>query len=239
MRRYKAVTRGISLLAVLAAVGFVWYTTTATSRPSPGNDANVPTVTSPADAAGLVGPDGAFMPSAFVGALTTAPELPRQGYKRELFPHWLDDDNNGCNTRYEVLASQSLVPTDCRRINGSWRSYLDGYTTTDHRELDVDHTVALAEAWDSGARDWEPARRQAFANDMATPGALRAVTASENRRKSDLDPADYQPASSAAWCQFATDWMWVKYRWSLTVDAREAQALTTMTRDCPRMRPGA
>lgn len=78
----------------------------------------------------------------------------------------------------------------CDIVTGDWSSYLDGYSTTSPAELDVDHTVALAEAWDSGAWAWDTPRRQAFANDLDTPGALRAVSAAENQRKSDRGHQD-------------------------------------------------
>lgn len=54
----------------------------------------------------------------------------------------------------------------CDIVTGDWSSYLDGYSTTSPAELEVDHTVALAEAWDSGAWAWD------------TRGARRSPTTS-------------------------------------------------------------
>jgi hypothetical protein len=121
-----------------------------------------------------------------------APEGSDAGYDRDLFDHWTDADSDGCDARCEVLEQE-------RRIDlpglpgGGWLSTYDGYTTPDAGELDVDHVVALGEAWRSGGATWDGARREAFANDLDDPGALIAVTASANRSKGDRDPASWQP----------------------------------------------
>lgn len=168
--------------------------------------------------------------------LTVEPEAPRGGYDRDLFEHWVDADGDGCDTRQEVLERDSLVPVtvsaSCDILAGDWLSYLDGYSTPDPGELHVDHTVALAEAWDSGAWAWDATRRQAFANDLDTPGALRAVSATENQRKSDRDPADYQPVNAAANCEFARSWVMVKQHWELSVDPVEEGALLDLLAAC-------
>jgi hypothetical protein len=64
-------------------------------------------------------------------------------------------------------------------------------STTNASGFDVDHFVPLAEAWDSGAANWDSATRQAFANDLDFSMSLIAVTASSNRSKSDRDPAEW------------------------------------------------
>jgi hypothetical protein len=97
--------------------------------------------------------------------------------------------------------------------------------TTDPSELEIDHVVALAEAWDSGAYVWSPQRREAFANDLGVAWALAAVTSESNQAKSDRDPADWMPSLPEAGCTFITDWVAVKVRWSLAVDRAEQRAL--------------
>ncbi len=108
---------------------------------------------------------------------------------------------NRCDTRCEVLLREFRRDLDDLPVGG-WLSVYDGVRTAESSELDVDHTVALAEAWISGADRWDDARRRDFANDL-TPGALRAVTASVNRSKSDRDPAEWQPPDRSSWCTFA------------------------------------
>lgn len=176
-------------------------------------------------------------PGALLDGLVVAPEGPDAGYDRALFPHWVDADVDGCDTRADVLVEESLTPAQvdrfgCAVVAGDWVSLYDGYATDDPGELEIDHVVPLAEAWRSGAADWDGARRRAFANDVDHPGALVAVTAATNRSKSDRDPASWQPPDPTAWCRFATDWVTTKLRWGLTSDLAERDALANMLRAC-------
>jgi hypothetical protein len=168
--------------------------------------------------------------------LPTEPE-DRTGYSRDLFVHWIDANGDGCDTRHEVLIEQSLtrvtVGSGCSLSGGSWFSFYDGLTFTDPAKLDIDHMVPLAEAWDSGASAWSAARREAYANDLAVPWALIAVSASSNRSKGDSDPAEWMPPAPSAECPYLADWLAVKVRWQLAVDPIERAALNSMIGDCP------
>src|SRR5689334_17544925 len=117
-----------------------------------------------------------------------AEEDDRAGYDRGLFEHWIDADGDGCNTRCEVLLRQQLP-------DGGWFSTYDRTHVAHSSDLDVDHVVALAEAWRSGASTWDAARRRDFANDLDEPLALIAVSGSSNRSKSDRDPSSWRPAA--------------------------------------------
>ena len=167
--------------------------------------------------------------------LIIADEFP-SGYDRDFFRHWIDTDGDGCNARREVLIAEAIeapvIGTDCELLGGLWYSVYDGVTTTDDGDFDVDHMVALKEAWESGAYAWDPNRRRAFANDLDTPQALIAVTASSNRSKSDRDPADWLPPLSSYHCQYVEDWMVVKIKWALSVDPREFAALRIVAAGC-------
>ena len=169
--------------------------------------------------------------------LRVAPEGARTGYQRELFKHWVDADHDGCDTREEVLIAESrskaqVDPYGCKVLEGDWYSSYDGLTFTDPAELDIDHMVPLAEAWDSGASGWDANRRQGFANDLDHPQALRAVSAASNRSKGDLDPGQWKPTRDAAWCEYANDWVTVKKAWDLTADQNEVDDLRVMLRTC-------
>jgi hypothetical protein len=193
----------------------------SSEAPSPG--ASLP-------AAGTLEPLGALL-----AMLRVAPE-DRTGYQRSLFVHWIDADGDGCDTRHEVLIAEAIVkPTvgaSCALTGGKWFSLYDGLTVTDPAKLQIDHVVALAEAWDSGASAWTPARRKAYANDLDVPFALLAVSSATNQSKSDKDPADWLPPALAAECQFIGDWIAVKVRWDLAVDVRERDALAGDIADC-------
>jgi hypothetical protein len=176
-------------------------------------------------------------PTAILVGLRIAPKGPRTGYDRDLFPHWIDADGDRCDTREEVLIAEStspaqVDPSGCKVVAGDWFSLYDGVTTDDPSTFDIDHVVALAEASDSGASGWTAERRRAFANDLDHPQALRAVTASSNRSKSDLDPAQWNPTRDAAWCEYARDWVAVKKAWDLTADQDEVDDLRVMLRTC-------
>jgi hypothetical protein len=161
----------------------------------------------------------------------------RAGYDRQLFEHWIDADRDGCNARYEVLIEEAVIaPTvgaGCSLSGGTWFSLYDGLTFNDPGDLDIDHVVALAEAWDSGAFSWSAERRRAYANDLDAPFALIAVSAGSNRSKSDLDPADWLPPSGVARCPFVGAWLAVKVRWDLAIDGREQTALQSLVAGCP------
>lgn len=168
--------------------------------------------------------------------LTVAPEPPRTGYERRLFPHWHDVNGSGCTARQDALLAQVIgFPqidsfNPCFIVEGDWYSVYDGVL---HQgapgDVDVDHVVALAEAWDSGAWAWDQAMRRQFANDLDN---LLVVTAASNRTKGDRDVGQWRPPRRQAWCLTATITVRVKYRYDLSVDAAEAQALREMLATC-------
>lgn len=153
------------------------------------------------------------------------------GYDRALFAHWVDMDGDGCDTRLEVLIEESITPLTvgegCSLSGGSWLSYYDGVTWTDPSEVDIDHLIPLAEAWRSGAASWSRAQRQDFANDLDFGPALVAVTDNVNQSKSDNDPSSWMPPAPSIHCQYAIEWVLAKYRWRLSVDSAERDALAS------------
>lgn len=156
------------------------------------------------------------------------------GYDRSLFPHWKDDDGNGCDARDDVLVKQdrsgALTEADCDgAMTGEWISMYDGETVTASGDIDIDHFVPLKEAWGSGAVDWTTEDRQAYANWQENNWHLIAVTASSNRSKSDQDPADWMPTDESVWCAYIWAWVAVKTEWHLSVDEAEKTALIDYT----------
>lgn len=170
-----------------------------------------------------------------VSSLPVATEV-RTGYNRDLFPLWIDADGDGCNTRYEVLIAEATtapsVGSGCTLSGGRWYSYYDNTFWTLPSDLDIDHMVPLAEAWDSGARSWTTSRRQSYANDLGDSRPLVAVTDNVNQAKGDKDPAEWMPSYSPARCHYLTEWVVVKIRWRLTVDSVEKSALTSIATGC-------
>jgi hypothetical protein len=170
-----------------------------------------------------------------INHLTTATEN-RTGYDRDLFPHWIDADGDRCNTRNEVLIAEATtkptVSASCALSGGRWFSYYDGAYWTVTSDLDIDHMVALAEAWDSGARTWPTSRRQAFANDLGDARSLVAVTDNVNQSKGDQDPNEWLPPRTSVHCRYIGEWVAVKTRWRLAADQAEKDALSAVAAGC-------
>ena len=167
--------------------------------------------------------------------LVVEAEAPRDGYDREeRFGGWRT--RNGCTTRNAVLIDESLVEPviegRCKVVSGEWVSAYDGETTTVPRDLDIDHMVPLAEAWDSGAWAWDDDKRRDYANDLAHPEHLIAVSDSSNRSKGDQDPAEWFQVRAEFRCEYVEAWIGVKLRWELTVDPAEHRALEGVAGSC-------
>jgi hypothetical protein len=148
------------------------------------------------------------------------------GYDRALFDHWRDIDGDGCDSRDQVLKRDSISlpqvdPVNCNVIAGDWVSPYDGSKWSNPSDIDIDHVVALKEAWDSGAWAWSAAQRKAFANDTSDSRTLLAVTDSVNQSKSDKDPSNWLPPLQSYTCTYLGNWIAVKVRWSLSMDSSE------------------
>lgn len=140
---------------------------------------------------------------------------------------WLDLDDDCIDTRHEVLIEERDGPvlmTDdgCAVVEGEWYDPFTDQTFTSPRDLQVDHVVALADAWYSGAWRWSAERREAFAND---PANLNAIDGEENQRKSAWGPADYAPANEDHRCAYLEQYARVKVKWGLAVTQRDFAAL--------------
>ena len=137
-------------------------------------------------------------------------------------------DGDGLDTRAEVLIDESTVRVTISGgivRTGKWVSLYDNLTWTIGTDVDIDHVVALKEAWESGAYRWSASRRLAFANDLGVSWALRAVTDNVNSSKGDRDPASWLPPYRASTCTYLVGWVAVKLRWGLSVDAAEKAAI--------------
>src|SRR5262249_13054688 len=149
-----------------------------------------------------------------------------------------DADGDCRDTRAEVLVQESRAPVtgECTIETGRWFSYYDAATWTQASDVDIDHLVPLAEAWDSGARSWTPGTRERYANDLRDRRTLVAVTDNVNESKGDQDIAEWLPDDGR--CRYLREWTAVKTRWSLHVDRAEKDAMTRLAADCanPRIR---
>jgi Protein of unknown function (DUF1524) len=190
----------------------------------------------------LVAGDGAAYPPtppptseavAMLNALPVQAEGTLDGYSRDLFPHWITQSGT-CNTREVVLQRDGVdvsVDGACQPTSGSWYSVYDAIWVNESSDIDIDHIVALAEAWRSGADSWSTSQRQEFANDL-THAQLIAVSQSSNASKGDSDPSEWMPPNTNTWCIYAREWVWVKSVYDLAVDTAEKSALSSTLAGC-------
>lgn len=173
------------------------------------------------------------------------------GYDRDLFGQAWSDDNdqrwghNGCDTRNDVLRrdlTDTVIDPDthgCVVLSGVLHDpytgrrirFTRGVTTS--IEVQVDHAVALADAWETGAQRWSAARRQEFAND---PLELLAVDGPTNESKGAGDAATWLPPNKSFRCAYVARQIAVKRKWGLWVKPAERDAMTRILRRCPGQR---
>jgi hypothetical protein len=194
--------------------------------------ASVALFDSPSASAALPTPVSASTARSYLSQLTVATEN-RTGYSRDKFPTWITISGT-CNTREWILkrdGTNVVTDSSCAATSGSWYSPYDGATWTAASDLDIDHLVPLAEAWDSGASKWTTAQRQAFANDVTRPQLL-AVTDNVNQSKGDQDPATWMPSLTSYRCTYVRAWVQVKYYYDLSIDSTEKSALQSYLAGC-------
>lgn len=173
-------------------------------------------------------------PKGLLAKLTTAAEAGFTSYDRTKFQYPTDANGDCQDTRAEVLQQETRVKvtftsaSHCYVKYGTWYSWYDGVTAKSASNIQIDHLVPLYEAWTSGARKWNAATRKNFANDLAYPATLTAVSASSNLSKGSKDPAQWLPPLTSSRCKYAIQWMQVKYRWHLTIDSTERSKLLSV-----------
>ncbi len=168
---------------------------------------------------------------------------PKTNYSRDQFGDgW--EIVNGCDMRNRILArdmsSVFYVPTTdvvvCKVMSGvlndpytgKMMDFLRGPDTSD--DVQIDHVVALSDAWQKGAQGLTPEQRLALAND---PLELLAVDGNANQQKSDSDAASWLPANKAYRCSYVARQIAVKQKYSLWVTRSEYDAMAQVLKTCP------
>src|SRR5699024_2554718 len=133
-----------------------------------------------------------------VATLVVKGRGPKTGYDRDLF-RWngYDFDRNGCDQRNDVLKRDMHKPvikpgSNGCRVEAGWLQDRYGGTAIylPREKIDIDHVVALSNAWQMGAAQWPETKRHQFAND---PLNLVATTQHWNRQKGDANAASWLP----------------------------------------------
>ena len=141
---------------------------------------------------------------------------PKAGYHRSEFGDaWTDDVNvagghNGCDTRNDVSVG-----------------FQRGEGTS--AEVQIDHIVALSDAWQKGAAQWDSVRRQDFAND---PRNLQATLGWINKQKGDGDAATWLPPNKSYRCAYVSRIVDVKSAYGLWVTQAEYDAIARVLDQC-------
>lgn len=216
-------------------------TQTATSVATPPMLALTPASATVSDAAAA---DAAV---AALRALQVKGRAPKTGYNRELFGQaWSDDvtvdgGHNGCDTRNDVLRRDLTAVIVKPGSNGCAVAsgvLADPYTGTSidfvrgtdtSTAVQIDHVVALSDAWQKGAQQLDSATLRNFAND---PRNLQATDGPTNQQKSDGDAATWLPANKAYRCTYVARQVEVKTAYGLWVTDAEATAIMRVLGDC-------
>jgi hypothetical protein len=163
---------------------------------------------------------------------------PKTGYARSQFPHWSDPDRNGCDARNDTLKrdltniTYKVGTRDCKVIAGQLLDPFSGKVITflaTKVVIDIDHVVALSNAWQTGAAYFDKNKRSQIAND---PLNLLAVDSKLNRQKGDGDAATWLPPSKEFRCEYVARQVAVKAKYGLWVTKPEKVAIDKILSTC-------
>jgi Protein of unknown function (DUF1524) len=180
-----------------------------------------------------------MMPPGSAGAaletLAVKGRAPKTDYARSQFGNgWAT--TSGCDTRNIILyrdLQNPIVGDDCAIQTGTLN---DSYTGTvisfirSESDIQIDHVVALSNAWQTGAQNLTRDQRIQLAND---PLELIAVQGDANQQKSDADAATWLPSNKPFRCQYVARQIAVKQKYSLWVTEPEKQAMLKVLSVCP------
>ena len=183
------------------------------------------------------------MATAVLETLAVKGRAPKTGYTRAQFgPAWADVDRNGCDTRNDVL-KRDLTSITYRaktrncvvesgtlvdRYSGETINFVKGNISS--MEVQIDHVVALSNAWQTGAFKLTADQRKALSND---PLNLFAVKGRLNSQKGDGDAATWLPPLKSFRCSYVAQQIAVKAKYSLWVTAPEKEAMVSILAKCP------
>jgi hypothetical protein len=220
IRRLVAMSVLLALLLTTFLATGVFESGTQTSEPTP----TAPSSTSPA--------------VEVLETLAVKGRAPKTDYSRAQFGDgWAI--TSGCDTRNIILyrdLSDAVIDATCNVTKGKLSdpytgaeiSFVRGAKTSD--DVQIDHVVALSNAWQTGAQQLSKEQRIKLAND---PLELLAVDGPANQQKSDGDAATWLPAHKPFRCQYVARQIAVKQKYSLWVTRAEYDAMKTVLSTCP------
>ena len=178
-----------------------------------------------------------------IEAQVTKGRAAKTGYTRAQFGQtWADVDRNGCDTRNDILKRDLTAEVfkektrECVVLSGILIDPFSGETINFVRgnvssmEVQIDHVVALSNAWQTGAFKLSIKERTAFAND---PMNLLAVKGRLNSQKGDGDAATWLPPLKSYRCDYVSRQIAVKIKYKLWFTAPEKEAMVRILKSCP------
>ncbi len=163
-------------------------------------------------------------------------------YSRDAFRYQqIDADANGCMIRDDILARdltriQFSKQKRCQVESGNLHDPYTGKTIAFQRGkatsslVQIDHVVALHDAWNSGAKNWPVSKRTRFGND---PFNLLAVEGKANQDKSDKHAGQWLPSNKSYQCGYVARQIAIKAKYGLSVTAKEKQGMLRTLHYCP------
>lgn len=228
-KKYQARRRNITLVVLLTL--FIWQLL----QPSPTALSNVDQNTTQVQSATTNSENALNV----LGRLAVKGRAPKTDYKRSQFGDgWLE--TNGCDTRNLILARDladaEFQDDGCTVASGTLNDpytnspvhFIRGADTSD--KVQIDHVVALSDAWQKGAQLLSPAERERLAND---PLNLLAVDGQANQDKSDSDAASWLPPNKSYRCQYVARQIAVKDEYQLWITDAEKNAMRSVLSGCP------
>jgi hypothetical protein len=178
-----------------------------------------------------------------IEAQVTKGRAAKTGYTRAQFGQtWADVDRNGCDTRNDILKRDLTGEVfkektrECVVLSGTLVDPFSGETiyfvrgNMSSMEVQIDHVVAMSNAWQTGAFKLSVKERTAFAND---PMNLLAVKGRLNSQKGDGDAATWLPPLKSFRCDYVARQIAVKIKYKLWFTAPEKEAMIRILKSCP------
>ncbi len=211
-----------------------------TPTPSDTSPTQTPEITvEPSPAATT--PEASGDAATVLATLPVKGRAPKTGYRRgEFGQRWRDIDRNGCDTRNDILNRDLTNKTwrantrGCVVLSGVLAEPYSGETRyfdkSQASAIQIDHVVALSDAWQKGAQALTAAQRETLAND---PLNLLAVDGRLNQQKSDGDAATWLPPHKGFRCAYVSRQIAVKAKYRLWVTEAERDAMVRILSNCP------
>lgn len=235
MKRSRA---GTGLAAVLVVAGL---SLTGCQKPVLGAPSSQDSGSAPAAQDAVSGSAGAALNKLPVHSAGTM-----SGYNRLAFgPAWTDDTSdvdghNSCDTRDDILALYLTQITyrsgHCTIASGTLHDPYTGKTIHFVRGpkstvIQIDHVVALGNAWTTGANKLTATQREDLAED---PLELLPVDGPTNEGKGDDDASQWLPPQASYHCSYVARQIAVKAKYHLWITSGEKTAMEHVLTTCPK-----